>query len=160
MRRWLPAGDALLQMITIHLPSPVTAQKYRCELLYEGPPDDEAAMGTWGTSWCWVGAPRAASGCGRKAVHCLAGLQKAKLQGNHTFSLGVFSCPLGIKSCDPKGPLMMYISKMVPTSDKGRFYAFGRVFSGLVSTGLKVRIMGPNYTPGKKEDLYLKPIQR
>lgn len=55
---------------------------------------------------------------------------------------------------------MMYISKMVPTSDKGRFYAFGRVFSGLVSTGLKVRIMGPNYTPGKKEDLYLKPIQR
>lgn len=46
MRRWLPAGDALLQMITIHLPSPVTAQKYRCELLYEGPPDDEAAIGT------------------------------------------------------------------------------------------------------------------
>lgn len=45
MRRWLPAGDALLQMITIHLPSPVTAQRYRCELLYEGPGDDEAAMG-------------------------------------------------------------------------------------------------------------------
>ncbi|KAG8131282.1 hypothetical protein E2320_017827, partial [Naja naja] len=110
MRRWLPAGEALLQMITIHLPSPVTAQKYRCELLYEGPPDDEAAM--------------------------------------------------GVKNCDPKGPLMMYISKMVPTSDKGRFYAFGRVFSGMVSTGQKVRIMGPNYTPGKKEDLYLKPIQR
>ncbi|MBH0219639.1 hypothetical protein GH793_15765, partial [Listeria monocytogenes] len=107
---WLPAGEALLQMITIHLPSPVTAQKYRCELLYEGPGDDEAAM--------------------------------------------------GIKNCDPKAPLMMYISKMVPTTDKGRFYAFGRVFSGCVSTGLKVRIMGPNYTPGKKEDLYLKPIQR
>ncbi|XP_012992439.1 elongation factor 2 [Esox lucius] len=110
MRRWLPAGDALLQMITIHLPSPVTAQRYRCELLYEGPGDDEAAM--------------------------------------------------GIKNCDPKAPLMMYISKMVPTSDKGRFYAFGRVFSGMVATGQKVRIMGPNYTPGKKEDLYLKPIQR
>ncbi|XP_015679952.1 elongation factor 2 [Protobothrops mucrosquamatus] len=110
MRRWLPAGEALLQMITIHLPSPVTAQKYRCELLYEGPPDDEAAM--------------------------------------------------GVKNCDPKAPLMMYISKMVPTSDKGRFYAFGRVFSGMVCTGQKVRIMGPNYTPGKKEDLYLKPIQR
>uniref|UniRef100_A0A8C5MBM6 Translation elongation factor EFG/EF2 domain-containing protein n=1 Tax=Leptobrachium leishanense TaxID=445787 RepID=A0A8C5MBM6_9ANUR len=34
------------------------------------------------------------------------------------------------------------------------------VFSGIVSTGQKVRIMGPNYTPGKKEHLYLKPIQR
>jgi hypothetical protein len=33
------------------------------------------------------------------------------------------------------GPLMMYVSKMVPTSDKGRFYAFGRVFSGTIATG-------------------------
>ena len=54
---------------------------------------------------------------------------------------------------------MMYISKMVPTSDKGRFYAFGRVFSGKISTGLKARIMGPNYVPGKKDDLYEKSIQ-
>lgn len=55
---------------------------------------------------------------------------------------------------------MMYISKMVPTTDKGRFYAFGRVFSGVVGTGQKARIMGPNYVPGKKEDLYVKNIQR
>jgi len=110
MKKWLPAGDTLLQMITMHLPSPVTAQKYRIELLYEGPPDDEVAV--------------------------------------------------AMKSCDAKGPLMMYISKMVPTSDKGRFYAFGRVFSGTVATGMKCRIMGPNYTPGKKEDLYEKSIQR
>jgi elongation factor 2 len=110
MRKWLPAGDALLQMITIHLPSPVTSQKYRMELLYEGPHDDP--------------------------------------------------CALGIKNCDPNGPLMMYISKMVPTTDKGRFYAFGRVFSGKVASGQKVRIMGPHYVPGKKEDLYQKSIQR
>ena len=44
MRRWLPAGDTLMQMITIHLPSPVTAQKYRAELLYEGPMDDDAGQ--------------------------------------------------------------------------------------------------------------------
>jgi elongation factor 2 len=110
MRRWLPAGDTLLQMICIHLPSPVTAQRYRTDLLYEGPQDDEAAV--------------------------------------------------AMKTCDPNGPLMMYISKMVPTTDKGRFYAFGRVFSGKVATGMKSRIQGPNYTPGKKEDLYEKSIQR
>lgn len=51
MRRWLPAGDALLQMITIHLPSPVTAQKYRCEFLYEGPSDDDVAMGKYFRVW-------------------------------------------------------------------------------------------------------------
>ncbi|KAL8595787.1 Elongation factor 2 [Nucella lapillus] len=110
MRKWLPAGDAMLQMIIIHLPSPVTAQRYRMELLYEGPFDDP--------------------------------------------------CAVAIKNCDPKGELMMYISKMVPTNDKGRFYAFGRVFAGTVGTGQKVRIMGPNYQPGKKEDLYEKSIQR
>ena len=29
MRIWLPAGEAMFQMICIHLPSPVTTQKYR-----------------------------------------------------------------------------------------------------------------------------------
>merc|ERR1711992_181615 len=67
---------------------------------------------------------------------------------------------MAMKTCNPNGPLMMYISKMVPTSDKGRFYAFGRVFSGKIATGLKCRIMGPNYLPGKKEDLNEKAIQR
>jgi len=65
-----------------------------------------------------------------------------------------------IAACDPAGPLMMYISKMVPTSDKGRFYAFGRVFSGTIATGQKVRIQGPHYKPGGKEDLHTKNIQR
>ena len=45
MKKWLPAGDTLLEMISIHLPSPVTAQKYRAEMLYEGPQDDVYAKG-------------------------------------------------------------------------------------------------------------------
>merc|ERR1719336_2360781 len=57
-----------------------------------------------------------------------------------------------IRACEKDGPLMMYVSKMVPTSDKGRFYAFGRVFS--------VTIQGPHYKPGSKEDLNVKNIQR
>lgn len=55
---------------------------------------------------------------------------------------------------------MMYVSKMVPTTDRGRFFAFGRVFSGTIATGQKVRILGANYKAGKKEDLYEKSIQR
>jgi elongation factor 2 len=65
-----------------------------------------------------------------------------------------------IRECDKDGPLMLYVSKMIPTADKGRFLAFGRVFSGTVQTGQKVRIMGPNYVPGDKKDLYIKSIQR
>merc|ERR1712078_88288 len=71
-------------------------------------------------------------------------------------------CAKGISGCAADGPLMMYISKMVPTSDKGRFYAFGRVFSGTVTTGQKVRIQSPFYNPesGSKEGLAVKSIQR
>merc|ERR1711870_170268 len=65
-----------------------------------------------------------------------------------------------IRACDPAGEMMMYVSKMVPTSDKGRFHAFGRVFSGTIATGQKVRIQGPHYKPGGKEDLNIKNIQR
>jgi len=110
MKKFLPLADALLDMIVTHLPSPVVAQRYRVENLYEGPQDDE--------------------------------------------------CATAIRNCDANGPLMMYVSKMVPTTDKGRFYAFGRVFSGTIKTGQKVRIMGPNYVPGKKEDLFIKNVQR
>jgi len=65
-----------------------------------------------------------------------------------------------IRECDPKGPLVMYVSKMVPTSDKGRFFAFGRVFAGTISSGQKIRILGPNFEYGKKEDLHIKSVQR
>jgi len=71
-------------------------------------------------------------------------------------------CGQSIKNCDRHGALMIFISKMIPTADKGRFYAFGRVFGGTVATGQKVRIMGPNYKPGtgSKNDLHIKNIQR
>jgi elongation factor 2 len=93
MQEWLPAAQALLQMVCNHLPSPAVAQRYRVENLYSGPLDDPVAN--------------------------------------------------GIRSCDPNAPLCMYVSKMVPTSEKGRFYAFGRVFSGIIATGQTVRIQGP-----------------
>ncbi len=110
MQSWLPASEALLEMIVFHLPSPAKAQKYRVDTLYEGPLDDIYAT--------------------------------------------------AVRNCDPEGPLMVYISKMIPTSDSGRFFAFGRIFSGRVATGSKVRIMGPNYVPGEKKDLYTKAVQR
>merc|ERR1719148_289036 len=67
---------------------------------------------------------------------------------------------VAIRNCDKSGPLMMFVSKMIPTNDKGRFYAFGRVFSGTVATGQKVRIQGPHYKVGGKDDLHIKNIQR
>lgn len=55
---------------------------------------------------------------------------------------------------------MMYVSKMVPTVDASRFFAFGRVFSGVVRTGHTVRILGPDFVVGEKKDLFIKKVQR
>ncbi len=57
------------------------------------------------------------------------------------------------RSCDKGGPLMRYVLKMVPTSDKGRLYALGHVFSGTIATGQKVHVEGPHGKPGSKKDL-------
>ena len=69
-------------------------------------------------------------------------------------------CAKAMMECNPNGPVMMFISKMVPTSDNGRFYAFGRVFSGKVKAGEEVRILGPDYKQGKQVDFHIKRIQR
>lgn len=63
-----------------------------------------------------------------------------------------------MRTCDPNGPMIMYISKMFPNQDGSRFFAFGRVFSGTLKTGQKVRVLGPNYVPGKKDDLHMKSV--
>jgi elongation factor 2 len=39
-QKWIPAADALLEMIIMKLPSPRKAQKYRAAYLYEGPIED------------------------------------------------------------------------------------------------------------------------
>lgn len=106
MKKWLPAADCLIEMFVNHLPSPLEAQKYKVDYLYEG--DEEIVRE-------------------------------------------------GIRNCDPKGPLVIYVSKMVPINN-GRFAAFGRIFSGTVHSGQKVKIMGANYTEGNKKDYFEKNI--
>lgn len=110
MGRWLNTADAVLSMAATHLPSPVVAQKYRTQQLYQGPQEDQ--------------------------------------------------CAIAMRECDPKGPLMVYVAKLFPSSEKGRFFAFARVFSGTVESGMRLRIMGSQYKPGFKQDLFEKCIQR
>jgi translation elongation factor EF-G len=63
------------------------------------------------------------------------GTPYGQIKHRRLIAVNLCSC---FQNCDPNAPLMMYISKMVPTSDKGRFYAFGRVFSGKVRKPLLI----------------------
>jgi len=115
LMNWLPAGEALTELIVDHLPSPRAAQKYRYEALYNGDPDSPVAQ--------------------------------------------------AIKNCDPDGPFVFFVSKMIPTRDEKRMLCFGRIFSGTMKAGAKVRILAPGFDPSKTHqspgDLVIdKPIQR
>ncbi len=41
--KWIPAAEAILEMVVSHLPSPRVAQRYRVKYLYEGPQTDAVA---------------------------------------------------------------------------------------------------------------------
>ena len=55
---------------------------------------------------------------------------------------------VGIRKRNPKAPLVLHVSKMLPSSEEGRLYVLGCVFSGSISAGCKVRVQGPNYQHG------------
>ena len=92
MQRFMSVADALVGMVYHHLPSPITAQRYRASWLYAGDVTD--AVGS------------------------------------------------SIARCDPSGPTVMFVSKMVPMPKSKSFYAYGRVFSGTVRPGMKVWVYG------------------
>ena len=64
-----------------------------------------------------------------------------------------------IQECDPNGPMILYISKMVPNRDNTRFLAFGRVFSGSVSAK-KVKVLLYDHDPVNNPHMINESIQR
>lgn len=106
-------GNTLRRVIAHKLPNPIEAQKYRADILYSGPLDENDEVYR------------------------------------------------SIKNCDANGPLMFYVTLMVPTGEGGRFYAFGRIFSGTLKAGQKVTILDAGYQYGDKKDKFQnKSIQR
>jgi len=66
-----------------------------------------------------------------------------------------------MEKCDPNGPIVMYVSKMIPVKPgSSHFYAFGRIFSGTMRSGVKLKIMGANYEVGSKRDLFYGSAQQ
>jgi elongation factor 2 len=56
----------------------------------------------------------------------------------------------GISRCDPLGPLVIFISKMLPSTG-GKSFAFGRIFSGTVQPNTQVFVLDSTYDSTKGE---------
>jgi len=62
--------------------------------------------------------------------------------------------------CDPKGPLMIQITKLYSKQDSSSFDALGRVFSGTIKLGDSVKVLGESYTLEDTEDMSRKDISQ
>lgn len=64
-----------------------------------------------------------------------------------------------MKACDPEGPLMIHITKLYNSADGEKFDAFGRVMSGSIKQGQKVRVLGEGYTVDNDEDMTVQQVE-
>lgn len=60
--------------------------------------------------------------------------------------------------CDPKGPLMIHITKLYPNKELTHFDAMGRVFSGRIKLGERVKVLGENYSLEDEEDMAVEDV--
>jgi 116 kDa U5 small nuclear ribonucleoprotein component len=61
-------------------------------------------------------------------------------------------------ACDAAGPLMVHVTKLYPSEDARSFVALGRVVSGTLRAGDRLRVMGENYSADDVEDMALADV--
>ncbi|KAI2501449.1 Elongation factor G [Fragilaria crotonensis] len=74
-----------------------------------------------------------------KVALCYSGLQDGKVAQ-------------AMLECDSQGPLMMHVVKLYASEDGQNFSAFGRIYSGSVRPGERVRVLGEGYSPEDDEE--------
>jgi len=61
--------------------------------------------------------------------------------------------------CDPRGPLMIHCVKMYASTDGLTFSTFGRVYSGTVKAGERVKVLGEGFSPQDDEDMAVATVE-
>jgi U5 small nuclear ribonucleoprotein component len=76
---------------------------------------------------------------------------RSKVQHTYTGELTTTAAK-GMLACDPKGPLMINVTKMYSRSDASAFDSYGRLLSGTLKVGDKVRVLGEGFSLDDQED--------
>eukprot|EP00640_Fibrocapsa_japonica_P000517 CAMPEP_0113940842 /NCGR_PEP_ID=MMETSP1339-20121228/6886_1 /TAXON_ID=94617 /ORGANISM="Fibrocapsa japonica" /LENGTH=1009 /DNA_ID=CAMNT_0000944805 /DNA_START=44 /DNA_END=3073 /DNA_ORIENTATION=- /assembly_acc=CAM_ASM_000762 len=66
---------------------------------------------------------------------------------------------LAMQRCDPQGPLMINIVKLYSSPDGSTFSAFGRIYSGTVKVGQRVKVLGEAYSLDDEEDMVVAEVE-
>jgi len=65
-----------------------------------------------------------------------------------------------LMSCSPRGKLVIHVTKLYSTSDGSSFDALGRIYSGTVTPGQRVKVLGEGYVPDEdEEDCAIAPVE-
>lgn len=64
-----------------------------------------------------------------------------------------------MRRCDSEGPLVVAVSKLFQTTDALDFRAFGRVLSGTVKVGDRVRVLGEGFSQDDDEDSVMATVE-
>jgi len=85
--------------------------------------------------------------------YCPTPLEAAKKKVEHLYT-GPLDSRLAknMIACDPEGILMVHVTKLYPSNDASSFTALGRVFSGTLTKGMTVAVLGEHYTLEDPED--------
>jgi len=82
---------------------------------------------------------------------------RAKVLNSYSGDLST-PCAQAMLACDRKGPLMVNVTKLYSRPDASRFDSLGRVLSGTIRVGDKVRVLGEGYSLEDEEDSSVQEI--
>jgi len=79
----------------------------------------------------------------------------AKVAHTYTGSLdgSTSEVAAAMMACDPKGPLMVNVVKLLSGPDGRAFHALGRIYSGTLKSGDSVKVLGEAYSLDDEEDM-------
>jgi len=60
--------------------------------------------------------------------------------------------------CDPRAPFVMHCVKLYAATDGQSFSAFGRIYSGVIKPGDRVKVLGEAFSPDDDEDMALATV--
>lgn len=132
-RKWINAGDCILSMWIDHLPSPKEAQKYRIAALFKGKRSSEK-KGSSSEEESEEVKHEEELEEEKVEIQEEPEEEKEEVKNEYNDDAVIES----MESCDPKGPVMIFISKLFPVDQS--FIALGRIFSGTVKVGDKVKV--------------------